>query len=80
MQYESIIEKILQKTINLCYCQFGNYIISHLLLNGSQDVKNSIMDSVKSQFVELSNNKYASHIMENVVIACSQPRREQITD
>ena len=44
------------------------------------DVKNHIIEAVMEKFVELSNNKYASNVMEKVVIQCTQNQREKITE
>jgi len=38
------------------------------------------METVKNSFVTLSNNKYASNVMEKIVKNCSQTHRELITD
>ena len=61
----------MNKSVALCFCQFGNYIMQHLIMKGSQKIKEEIMDQVKNDFVQLSNNKFASNVMEKIIINCS---------
>ena len=45
--------------------------MQHLIMKGSQKIKEEIMDQVKNDFVKLSNNKFASNVMEKIIINCS---------
>ena len=43
----------------LCECQYGNYIIQHLIEKGPESEKQILYEAVKKNFVQLSQNKFA---------------------
>ena len=46
----------------LCECQFGNYIMQHIIEKGPSPQKEKVLQTVKAHFVEFSTNKFARHI------------------
>ena len=45
--------------IRLSECQFGNYIIQHILEKGPPVEKEKVLSAIKQGFVDLSINKFA---------------------
>lgn len=45
--------------IRLSECQYGNYIIQHILEKGSTEEKDKVLNTIKQSFVDLSVNKFA---------------------
>lgn len=70
----------MERTVSLCYCQFGNYIMQHLIVKGSEKVRTQILSDITPDFINLSNNKFASNVMEKAVINSTATFRETVTD
>lgn len=45
--------------IRLSECQYGNYIIQHIIEKGSSEEKDKVLNTIKQGFVDLSVNKFA---------------------
>jgi len=45
--------------IRLSECQFGNYIIQHIIEKGPPIEKEKVLSTIKQGFVDLSVNKFA---------------------
>ena len=45
--------------IPLCECQYGNYIMQHLIEKGPESEKEVLYEVIKKNFVKLSQNKFA---------------------
>lgn len=45
--------------------------MQHLIFKGSQETKEKIVKKILNNFVSLSNNKYASNVMEKIIINTS---------
>ena len=49
--------------IRLSECQFGNYIIQHIIEKGPILEKDKVLSTIKQGFVDLSVNKFARLII-----------------
>ena len=47
--------------------QYGNYVIQHILENGTQEEKEPILEIVLGSVVQFSKHKFASNVIENVL-------------
>lgn len=54
-----ILEKLMENNKKLCECQFGNYIMQHIIEKGPSAQKEKVLQTVKANFVEFSTNKFA---------------------
>lgn len=53
-------------TLDLSQCQYGNYVMQHIVLNCKQHRAKGL-ETIYSNFVFLSYNKYASNVIEKVI-------------
>jgi pumilio RNA-binding family len=61
--------------------QFGNYVIQHILEQGTnQEDKNRITMSIKGRVIELSNHKFASNVVEKCLQHGSPDDKREIID
>lgn len=49
----------MENIIRLSECQFGNYIIQHIIEKGPEEEKEKVLSAIKQGFVDLSINKFA---------------------
>jgi len=54
-----MLRKLMNRATDCCQCQYGNYIMQHLLERGPQAEKEMLLDILKKNFVKLSMNKFA---------------------
>jgi len=54
-----IMKKLMDNIIRLSECQFGNYIIQHIIEKGPPIEKEKVLSTIKQGFVDLSVNKFA---------------------
>lgn len=47
----------------LCKCQYGNYIMQHLVVKGPLKERTKILELLKQNFVTLALDKYASNVI-----------------
>ena len=54
-----IVKTLMENIIRLSECQFGNYIIQHIIEKGPEEEKEKVLNTIKQGFVDLSVNKFA---------------------
>ena len=57
------MKKLMDNIIRLSECQFGNYIIQHIIEKGPILEKDKVLSTIKQGFVDLSVNKFARLII-----------------
>jgi pumilio RNA-binding family len=62
----------------LCVSPFGNYIIQQILEKGPPAEKEKVLDYLKKNFGELSQNKFASNVTEKSVIHGTPTFRDEV--
>ena len=56
--------------------QYGNYVIQHLIENGSRSQQNLVISEMKGKFCEYSMKKYSSNVVEKSVKCCDNQQRD----
>ncbi|XP_062196525.1 pumilio homolog 5-like isoform X2 [Phragmites australis] len=63
-QGQCIIDEILQSACILAQDQYGNYVTQHVLERGKAHERNQIISKLAGQVVTMSQNKFASNVIE----------------
>ena len=63
-----LIEELLKYTQNLMQDQYSNYVIQHLLERGTTADRSAIISHVRGQLVSLSRHKFASNVIDKVIL------------
>jgi hypothetical protein len=74
--YEEIFREVRQLTED----EYGNYVISHLLENGSEEDKVFIIDEILDDLCTLSMHKSGSNVVEKCLKHAPEDRRQDILD
>ncbi|XP_052167867.1 pumilio homolog 5-like [Oryza glaberrima] len=59
-----IIDEILQSACILAQDQYGNYVVQHVLEKGNEHERGQIITKLAGQVVPMSQNKFASNVIE----------------
>ncbi|KAM3132205.1 hypothetical protein pb186bvf_015665 [Paramecium bursaria] len=78
-QQNRILENIIPMAEKLCFSEFGNYIIQHLLKKGQPKYQQYICNIIKANFENLAINKYGSNIVEAMFSIISNEDIKQIS-
>lgn len=62
------MKKLMDNIIRLSECQFGNYIIQHIIEKGPPLEKEKVLSTIKQGFVDLSVNKFARYFFIFLII------------
>ena len=62
-----IFENLIDNYYRLCYCQFGNYLIQHLIEKGATKYKKKIREILLKKFLMMSYDKFASNVVEKSI-------------
>jgi hypothetical protein len=73
-------EEIFRETKQLTEDEFGNYVISHLLQNGTEEDKIYIIDEILDDLCQLSMHKSGSNVVEKCLKYSPEDRRQDILD
>lgn len=76
--FKRIMGKLGEMMIPLCKCSYGNYIMQYLVVNGPLEEKNKILTSIKSNFVLLSLDKFASNVVEKAILNGTEQFKKEI--
>ena len=76
--FKKIMNKLSEMMIQLCKCSYGNYIMQYLVVHGPLEEKNKILDNVKSNFVVLSLDKFASNVVEKAILNGTEQLKKDI--
>jgi hypothetical protein len=56
------MQKLVDMSIDLSKCQYGNYVMQHIVSNCFED-QEKVLNIFLDHFAELSCNKYASNVI-----------------
>ncbi|KAL8139190.1 hypothetical protein V2J09_005191, partial [Rumex salicifolius] len=73
-----IIDEILESACVLANDQYGNYVIQHILELGNQHERSQVMSKLAGRFVEMSQHKYASNVIEKCLIYGGASEKESL--
>lgn len=74
---KTMFEKLLAISVELSQCQYGNYVMQHIVSN-SKEYKGQVEELFLNNFIILSINKYASNVIEKVIKLSSAEYRERL--
>ena len=57
-----IIEELQTNFYDLCYCQYGNYLIQHLIEKGQEKYKTQLREILIDKFEPMSCDKFARYL------------------
>ncbi|MES1902316.1 MAG: hypothetical protein MHPSP_000948 [Paramarteilia canceri] len=78
---DNILKHLVDNAETLIVDQFGNYVVQHILENvHDETAKKKIVDLIISKFFELSCHKFASNVVEKVIVNCAPVVRKQIVN
>ena len=63
-QLQPILQKIEANCVDLMKDKFGNYVIQQMLENGPESARDRVTGVMKARLLELSQDKYASNVVE----------------
>lgn len=63
---QQMLCNLLEQSISLSQCQFGNYVMQHIVTKCKQERK-KVFAAFLLNVYELSTNKYASNVMEKAI-------------
>lgn len=80
MGHETLLNELSRYIFYLILDQYGNYVIQHVLSSGPSIYCSKIADIVKDNVVGFSKHKFASNVVEKVMINGDEERRNSIVD
>lgn len=75
---DALIELISQHIHELMVDQYGNYMVSCLIKESTQSQRNKILQSIKSNLMNIACNQIGTHCLQNLVSLCSSVCEENI--
>ena len=77
---EAVVYETLQYTEQLIDDQYGNYVMQHILINGTPAWRRHVMGQIQSRFAKLSCSKYSSNVTEKLFVHVDENDRAQIIE
>ena len=69
-----------QATVQLAQDQYGNYVIQHVVEQGRPHERNQVYERLFPHIVVLSQNKFASNVVEKMLLHCEPEQRAAIVE
>jgi len=66
-----LLDEILRSVDQMAQDQYGNYVLQHILEHGVEDNRQTIMNVITSNILELSCHKFSSNVVESAILRCS---------
>jgi pumilio RNA-binding family len=66
--------------VQLAQDQYGNYVIQHVVEQGRPHERNQVYDRLFPHIVVLSQNKFASNVVEKMLLHCEPEQRASIVE
>ena len=64
--------------LKLCTCEYGNYIMQHLIKNGPVKQKASLLKVLEKNFYKLSIQKCGSHVTEKSLMYSNDQYKQNV--
>lgn len=71
-----IMDEIMDSVCTLAQDQYGNYVIQHILEHGKPHERTAIISKLAGQIVKMSQQKFASNVIEKCLAFCSAEERQ----
>lgn len=75
-----VCASLLQATVQLAQDQYGNYVIQHVVEQGKPHERDAVYERLFPHIVVLSQNKFASNVVEKMLLHCSAQQRGAIVE
>eukprot|EP00879_Flechtneria_rotunda_P003766 GHRR01004005.1.p1 GENE.GHRR01004005.1~~GHRR01004005.1.p1 ORF type:complete len:548 (+),score=217.70 GHRR01004005.1:2432-4075(+) len=79
-RYNCFMTEILKATVQLAQDQYGNYVIQHVVEQGKPHERDAVYDRLFPHIVVLSQNKFASNVVEKMLLQCTMAQRGAIVE
>ena len=73
-----LLQEILSHAKELTRNQYGNYVVQHLLISSGSKYRDAIVDIVLPEFFELACHKFASNVIEKVIVFSENENHEKL--
>ena len=73
-----LLQEILSHAKELTRNQYGNYVVQHLLMSSGPKYRDAILDIVLPEFFELACHKFASNVIEKVIVFSEKENHERL--
>jgi hypothetical protein len=77
---DQIVQETLMFTDQLVDDQYGNYVIQHIVINGTAAWRQRVLQQLCSRFGKLSCSKFSSNVTEKLFLHSEEPQRRQIIE
>ncbi|KAK6935829.1 Pumilio RNA-binding repeat [Dillenia turbinata] len=71
-----VMDEILSSVSMLAQDQYGNYVVQHVLEHGKPDERTAIISELSGKIVQMSQQKFASNVVEKCLTFCSPEERQ----
>ena len=71
---------IMQNIFKLAIDPYGNYVIQHLITNGSPDIREIVLQQIQPHMYELSTLKFSSNVIEKGLVHSSSEQLKYILE
>ncbi|KAK8955641.1 hypothetical protein KSP40_PGU001688 [Platanthera guangdongensis] len=71
-----MMDEILKSICTLAKDQYGNYVVQHVLQHGKPEERSSIISMLSGQIVKMSQQKFASNVIEKCLTYSSLKERQ----
>ncbi|KAI4373044.1 hypothetical protein MLD38_011213 [Melastoma candidum] len=75
---EAVMEEIMLSVYTLAQDQYGNYVIQHVLEHGKPHERYAIITKLSGHFVKMSQQKFASNVVEKCLTFGSLEERQSL--
>ncbi|WIA19593.1 hypothetical protein OEZ85_005532 [Tetradesmus obliquus] len=79
-RYNVFMTEILKATVQLGQDQYGNYVIQHVVEQGKPHERDAVYERLFPHIVVLSQNKFASNVVEKMLLHCTPAQRGAIVE
>ncbi|KNH09570.1 triosephosphate isomerase [Perkinsela sp. CCAP 1560/4] len=75
---DDLLQEIFSYSRALTRNQYGNYVVQHLLISSGSKYRDAIVDIVLPEFFELACHKFASNVIEKVIVFSESENHEKL--
>ncbi|XP_022765119.1 pumilio homolog 1-like isoform X2 [Durio zibethinus] len=75
-----MMNEIFQSVCMLAQDQYGNYVVQHVLEQGKQHERSAIIKKLTGQIVQMSQQKFASNVIEKCLTFGTPAERQNLVD
>jgi pumilio RNA-binding family len=80
LKNDPLLDEILSHAKEIVRNQYGNYVVQHVLINAEPKYKTAVSDCILPDFFELACHKFASNVVEKVVLHSTDATRTHLAD